>query len=126
MSDFRKPRPDVSILPQSALYRKTPRTPFKVPKGRRGRKPKGQKLISAAKKNLSQFNKFHTEAARNKERDRAEQARIDAIRERDEARRERTERLAIEDRRYAVKAIVDARERAAERDFRAQQLRLLL
>jgi hypothetical protein len=122
MSDFRKPRPDTPILPQSALVRTTPITPFKAPKGRKGRKPRGQKLKP---KTLSQFNQIHTEAARNKERDRAEQSRIDAIRERDEARRERTERLAIEDRRYAAKAIVEARDRAAERGFRAEQLRLL-
>jgi len=122
MSDFRKPRPDIPILPQSALFRRTPLTPFKAPKGRKGRKPRGQKLKP---KTLSQFNKFHSEAARNKERDRAEQERIDAIKERDEARRERRERLQIEDRRYAAKAIVDARERAAERGFRAEQLRLL-
>lgn len=122
MSDFRKPRPDIPILPQSALFRTTPTTPFKVPKGRRGRKPKGQKLRP---RNLKQFNKFHSEAARNKERDRAEQERIDAIKERDEARTERRERLQIEDRRYAAKAIVEARDRAAERGFRAEQLRLL-
>jgi hypothetical protein len=122
MSDFRKPRPDTPILPQSALYRRTPITPFKAPKGRKGRKPRGQKLRP---RTLSQFNKIHTEAARNKERDRAEQERIDAIRERDEARRERRERLQIEDRRYAAKVITDARERAAERGFRAEQLRLL-
>ena len=122
MSDFRKPRPDVPIIPQSALYRRTPLTPFKAPKGRKGRKPRGQKLKP---KTLSQFNKFHSEAARNKERDRAEQERIDAIKERDEARRERRERLQIEDRRYAAKVITDARDRAAERNFRAEQLRLL-
>ena len=122
MSDFRKPRPDTPILPQSALYRRTPITPFKAPKGRKGRKPRGQKLRP---RTLSQFNKIHTEAARNKERDRAEQERIDAIKERDEARKERRERLQIEDRRYAAKVITDARDRAAERNFRAEQLRLL-
>lgn len=120
--EFRKPRPDIPILPQSALYRTQPIKPFKAPKGRRGRKPKGQKLKP---RTLSQFNKFHSEAARNKERDRAEQERIDKIKERDEARRERSERLQIEDRRYAAKVITDARDRAAERNFRAEQLRLL-
>ena len=122
MSDFRKPRPDVPILPESALFRRTPLTPFKRPKGRKGRKPRGAKLKP---RDLSQFNKFHTEAARNKERDRAEQERVDKIRERDEARRERGQRLQIEDRRYAAKVITDARDRAAERNFRAEQLRLL-
>ena len=119
---FRRPRPDTPILPQSAIYRRTPITPFKAPKGRKGKKPRGQKLKP---RDLSQFNKFHTEAARNKERDRAEQERIDAIKERDEARKERSERLQVEDRRYAAKAIVEARDRAAERDFRREQLRLL-
>jgi hypothetical protein len=119
---FRRPRPDTPILPQNAIYRTEPLKPFKRPKGRKGRKPRGVKLKP---RNLSQFNKFHTEAARNKERDRAEQERIDKIRERDEARRERSDRLQIEDRRYAAKVITDARERAAERGFRAEQLRLL-
>jgi hypothetical protein len=120
--EFRKPRPDIPILPQSALYRTQPLTPFKAPKGRKGRKPRGQKLKP---RDLSQFNKFHSEAARNKERDRAEQERVDKIRERDEARSERSGRLLVEDRRYAAKVITDARDRAAERDFRREQLRLL-
>jgi len=120
--EFRRPRPDTPILPQSAIFRREPVKPFKRPKGRRGKKPRGAKLKP---RNLSQFSKFHTEAARNKERDRAEQERIDKIKERDDARRERTDRLQIEDRRYAAKVITDARERAAERGFRAEQLRLL-
>jgi len=43
MSDFRKPRPDDPIVPQSALFR-VAQKPFKRPKGRRGRKPKGQRV----------------------------------------------------------------------------------
>ena len=120
--DFRKPRPDIPILPQSALYRTQPLKPFKAPKGRKGRKPRGAKLKP---RDLSQFNKIHSEAARNKERDRAEQERVDKIRERDEARSERSGRLQIEDRRYTAKVITEARDRAAERDFRREQLRLL-
>ena len=42
MSDFRKPRTDTPIVPQSALFRKVKKAP-KKPKGRRGRKPKGKK-----------------------------------------------------------------------------------
>jgi len=42
MSDFRKPRTDNPIVPQSALFRKVVKAP-KKPKGRRGRKPKGKK-----------------------------------------------------------------------------------
>lgn len=128
MSDFRKPRADTPILPQNAVFRTEPVKPFKRPKGRRGRKPRGKRLISFAEKARrtgQQFNRFHTEAARNKERDRAEQQRIDKIKERDDARRERTERLQIEDRRYAVKVFTDERERRAERGFRDAQLRLL-
>ena len=67
--EFRRPRPDTPILPQSAIFRREPIKVFKRPKGRRGKKPRGAKLKP---RNLSQFNKFHTEAARNKERDRAE------------------------------------------------------
>ena len=43
MSDFRKPRPDDPIVPQSALFR-VAQKPFKRPKGRRGRKPKRQRV----------------------------------------------------------------------------------
>jgi hypothetical protein len=43
MSDFRKPRPDYPIYPSTGYYRKRAQT-FKVPKGRRGRKPKGQRV----------------------------------------------------------------------------------
>ena len=120
--EFRRPRPDTPILPQNAIFRTQPIKPFKRPKGRRGKKPRGAKLKP---RNLSQFNKFHTEAARNKERDRAETERIDKIKERDDARRDKTDRLLVEDRRYAAKVITDARDRAAERGFRTEQLRLL-
>ena len=41
MSDFRKPRPDIPIVPQSAILRKVKKPP-KRPKGRKGRKPKGK------------------------------------------------------------------------------------
>ena len=44
MSDFRKPRPDYPIVPQSALYRTERPTYFKRPKGRRGKKTKGKKV----------------------------------------------------------------------------------
>ena len=102
--EFRRPRPDTPILPQNAIFRREPIKPFKRPKGRRGKKPRGAKLKP---RNLSQFNKFHTEAARNKERDRAETERIDKIKERDDARRDKTDRLLVEDRRYAAPAPVN-------------------
>ena len=41
MSDFRKPRPDVPIVPQSAIVRRVKKPP-KRPKGRKGKKPKGK------------------------------------------------------------------------------------
>lgn len=44
MSDFRKPRPDYPIYPSAGYYRKRAQV-FKRPKGRKGRKPKGQKLV---------------------------------------------------------------------------------
>ena len=43
MSDFRKPRADTPLLPQSALFRKVKKAP-KKPKGRRGKKPKGKRV----------------------------------------------------------------------------------
>jgi hypothetical protein len=43
MSDFRKPRADYPIYPSTGYYRKRAQT-FKVPKGRRGIKPKGQRV----------------------------------------------------------------------------------
>lgn len=44
MSDFRKPRPDIPIVPREALYRTEKPTFFKRPKGRKGRKTKGKKV----------------------------------------------------------------------------------
>ena len=122
MSDFRKPRADNPIYPQNAIIRTEPIKPFKRIKGRRGRKPKGKKLQP---RNLSQFNKFHTEAARNKARDTEESKRLQVVKDRDDARKEKTDRLQIEDRRYAAKVITDARDKRDERNFRADQLRLL-
>jgi hypothetical protein len=43
-SDFRRPRPDFPILPSRAIFRSDPLKPFKAPKGRKGRKPKGRPL----------------------------------------------------------------------------------
>ena len=43
-SDFRRPRPDFPILPSRAIFRSDPLKPFKQPKGRKGRKPKGRPL----------------------------------------------------------------------------------
>ena len=43
MSDFRKPRADTPLVPQSALFRPVRKAP-KKPKGRRGKKPKGKKV----------------------------------------------------------------------------------
>jgi hypothetical protein len=42
-AEFRKPRPDFPIVPQSAIYRQGELVPFRVPKGRRGKKPKGKR-----------------------------------------------------------------------------------
>ena len=121
-SDFRKPRPDNPIYPQNAIIRTEPIKPFKRIKGRRGKKPKGKKLKP---RNLSQFNQFHTEAARNKARDTEESKRLQVVKDRDDARKEKTDRLQIEDRRYAAKVITDARDKREERTFRTDQLRLL-
>lgn len=43
MSDFRKPRADTPLVPQSAILRKVKKAP-KKPKGRRGKKPKGKRV----------------------------------------------------------------------------------
>ena len=48
-AEFRKPRPDFPIVPQSAIFRTEKLVPFKVPKGRRGRKPKGKRGSSKGK-----------------------------------------------------------------------------
>ena len=42
-SEFRKPRPDFPIVTESALYRERVKG-FKVPKGRRGKKPRGKRI----------------------------------------------------------------------------------
>jgi len=44
MSDFRKPRPDYPIYPSTGYFQKRAKA-FKRPKGRRGKKPKGKKLV---------------------------------------------------------------------------------
>lgn len=41
-SEFRKPRPDYPIVPETALYRKRVKG-FRAPKGRRGKKPRGKR-----------------------------------------------------------------------------------
>lgn len=44
MSDFRKPRPDYPIYPSTGYFRERAKA-FKRPKGRRGRKPRGKRLV---------------------------------------------------------------------------------
>ena len=121
-SDFRKPIVDrwgEPKYPQNAIYRVEPYKPVKRIKGRKGKKPRGAKLKP---RNLSQFNKFHNEAARNKARDTEETERASVIKDRELARKEKTDRLAIEDRRYGEERVRQIGDRREERNFRQDQL----
>ena len=101
MSDFRKPRPDYPILPQSALYRTDRPTYFKRPKGRRGRKTKGKKVGKFVSRQDPNF------ALRKKE---------------DDLRKARELAVATAQRRQEldVAELEDIRERRADRPFQRQ------
>lgn len=89
MSDFRKPRPDIPIVPQSAIVRRVKKPP-KRPKGRKGKKPKGKpsgKFVSRQDPNY----------LIRKAEDEARQAREDRRRKLEQE--ERQIQLQIEDRR---------------------------
>lgn len=102
--DFRKPRPDVPILPSRAVFRTTPLTVFKRPKGRKGRKVKGRpKTTQAQTREFLQI----------KQADEARKSRELAIKKARDTEARETESLALQ------------RERLRQdRDFRQQQLQL--
>tara|TARA_R110001583_G_scaffold112266_1_gene261548 strand:- start:1206 stop:2306 length:1101 start_codon:yes stop_codon:yes gene_type:complete len=126
MSDFRKPRTDNPIVPQSALFRKVKKAP-KKPKGRRGRKPKGKKSGNFVSRQDPNFilRKEEEELRRARE-DRQRQSQtqeslvqlqIEDIRDR---REDRAGQLQIEQDRFAL----DAAEGRANRRIQREQLRL--
>jgi hypothetical protein len=103
-SDFRKPRPDVPILPSRAVFRTTPITPFTRPKGRKGRKPKGR-----AKTTQAQTRDF----LRIKQADEARKGRELAIKKARDTEAREIESLALQ------------RERLRQdQDFKQEQLQL--
>lgn len=110
-SDFRKPRPDVPILPSRAVFRSTPITPFTRPKGRKGRKPKGRPKTTQAQ--TRQF-------LRIKEADEARKGRELAIKKAKDTEARETESLALQRERLRL----DREEVRRQARFRADQLRI--
>ena len=128
MSDFRKPRPDIPIVPREALYRTQRPTYFKRPKGRRGRKPKGQKVgkfvsrqdpnFALRKKEDDQRKARELAVATAQRRQRLDVEELEDIRERRVDRRE-ARQLALD--RFALEA---GRARQQGR-FQGAQLQLI-
>ena len=105
-SEFRKPRPDIPIVPQSAILR--PRVKgFKVPKGRKGKKPRGR-------------TKTPQQPQAPPIPDRYKEAQIQEIRDSAKDRRERL-RLEQEIQRETIRY----RERKAEREVQQQAVRTI-
>ena len=104
-SDFRKPRPDFPIVPQTAILR--PRVKgFRVPKGRKGRKPRGKAR--------------YTKPEPPPVPDRFQQAKIQEIKEN---ARDRRERLRLEQ--DIAKETIRYREAKAEREERRAAVRVI-
>ena len=104
-SDFRKPRPDFPIVPQTAILR--PRVKgFRVPKGRKGRKPRGKAR--------------YTKPEAPPVPDRFQQAKIQEIKEN---ARDRRERLRLEQ--DIAKETIRYREAKAEREERRAAVRVI-
>ena len=105
-SEFRKPRPDFPIVPQSAILR--PRVQgFRVPRGRRGRKPRGRTKTPQqpqAPPIPDRYKEAKTQEIRDNARDRRERLRLE-------------QEISRETIRY--------RERKAEREAQAQAVRTL-
>lgn len=120
MSDFRKPRPDDPILPNSAIYKRKS-TPFKRPRGRGGKKPKGKAKRGGQDPNFLII----------KAQDEARRAREARIREQNarSARYDREEVFVIEDRRLKQDNLqlqrdrlrLDTRKNSDDGRFRARQ-----
>ena len=126
MSDFRKPRADTPLVPQSALFRPVRKAP-KKPKGRRGKKPKGKKVGNFVSRQDPNFilRKADEDARRAREQSQRQtqqqevliQAQIEDIRYR---REDRAGQLQIEQDRFALGAAEGRENRRIQRD----QLRL--
>ena len=112
-SEFRKPRPDFPIVPQTAILR--PRVKgFKVPKGRKGKKPRGKAVRTergiTALKPPNRYQQARTQEIAENARDRRERLRL----ERDiakETTRYRVAKAEREQQQQAVRVIEGARER---------------
>jgi len=76
-SDFRKPRPDYPIVPQTAILR--PRVKgFKVPKGRRGKKPRGKAVRQPPlPKPPNRYQQARTQEMKENAKDRRERLRLE-------------------------------------------------
>ena len=104
-SDFRKPRPDFPIVPQTAILR--PRVKgFRVPKGRKGRKPRGKAR--------------YTKPEAPPVPDRFQEAKIQEIKEN---ARDRRERLRLEQ--DIARETIRYREAKAEREERRAAVRVI-
>ena len=105
-SEFRKPRPDFPIVPQSAILR--PRVKgFRVPKGRKGKKPRGR-------------TKTPQQPQAPPIPDRYKEAQIQEIRD---SAKDRRERLRLEQ--EISRETIRYRERKAEREERQQAVRTI-
>ena len=112
-SEFRKPRPDFPIVPQTAILR--PRVKgFKVPKGRKGKKPRGKAVRTergiTALKPPNRYQQARTQEIAENAKDRRERLRL----ERDiakETTRYRVAKAEREQQQQAVRVIEGARER---------------
>jgi len=138
-SRFRKPRPDYPIYPSTGYYRKKAQT-FKVPKGRKGRKPRGQRLVPrgqaqdfliikaedearkarelaiAQAKEQEQYRQLQIQDIEDKRADRQEEIQI----RRDEAQARQDEAQARQD--EAQARIDETRQLRLESDRREQRL----
>ena len=78
-SEFRKPRPDFPIVPESAITR--PRVKgFKAPKGRKGKKPRGKRTPTYQPTTLKPPNRYRearTQEIKENAKDRRERLRLE-------------------------------------------------
>ena len=110
-SEFRKPRADYPIYPSSAILRQRVKG-FKVPKGRKGKKPRGKAVRQGitALKPPNRYQQARTQEIAENAKDRRERLRL----ERDiakETTRYRVAKAEREQQQQAVRVIEGARER---------------
>tara|TARA_R110001592_G_scaffold58809_4_gene178029 strand:- start:2403 stop:4454 length:2052 start_codon:yes stop_codon:yes gene_type:complete len=114
-SEFRKPRPDFPIVPQSALLRQRVKG-FRVPKGRRGKKPRGkakrQKVLEVPPQ-PDRFKEAQIQEIRDNSKDRRERLRLEQEISR-ETIRYREVKADREERQRAVRVIEGRRVQARQ------------